>query len=132
MRRTVPATSSSCMKVLYIGGRRSDAEAVATALRDVARSVSVSWTTRVDQASKWIDQNPDLSLLVAEAHTDPAGWRLVLRQARGLASHPIVVVVKPEGGQQFASLEFEADETLTKTPSLLRDLLVVVRGRSAD
>ena len=118
------------MKVLHVGGQRDDAEAVATALRDIAPNIVVSWTTRLDQASKWIDQNPDLAVLVVEPQTDPASWRPVLRQARGLASHPLVVVVRPVGaGPQYASLERDADEFLTKNQSLVTDLRTVVGRR---
>lgn len=120
------------MKILYVGRERSDAEAVATALRGIAENVMVSWTSRLDHAARWIDQNTDLAAVVVEAQIDGTSWRPLLERVRSLASHPFVVVILPEGtGPRFESLELEADEYLTKTQSLFRDLPIVVR-RAVD
>ena len=120
------------MKVLYVGGEQSDAQAVATALRVIAANVTVSWTSGLDHVARWIDQNSDLAALVVEAQVDRTSWRPILEQVRGLASKPLVVVLMPEGtGRQFESLELQADEYLTKNPSLFHDLPIVV-GRAID
>ena len=120
------------MKVLYVGGERSDAQAVAAALRGIAANVTVSWTSGLDHVARWIDQNADLAALVIEAQVDRTSWRPVLKQVRGLASNPLVVVIMPEGtGPQFETLELEADEYLTKNQSLFHDLPIVV-GRAID
>ena len=120
------------MKILHVGGERSDAQAVATALRGIAGNVTVSWTFRLDHVARWIDQNADLTALVVDAQVDRTGWRPVLKQVRGLTSKPLVVVLMPDGtGPQFESLELEADEYLTKNQSLFHDLPIVV-GRAID
>ncbi|MGE5242911.1 MAG: hypothetical protein ACM3SQ_01605, partial [Betaproteobacteria bacterium] len=97
-------------------------------MRGIAGNVSVSWTSRLDHAARWIDQHPDLAALVVEAQTDRTSWRSVLAHVRGLASRPLVVVIKPEAaGPRVESLELEADEFLTRNQSLFRDLPIVVR-----
>ena len=120
------------MKVLYVGGERSDAQAVAAALRGIAGSVTVSWTSGLDHVARWIDQNADLAALVVEAQVDRTCWRPVLKQVRGLVSNPLIAVIMAEGtGLQFEALELEADEYLTKNQSLFHDLPIVV-GRAID
>jgi hypothetical protein len=120
------------MKILYVGGERSDAQAVATALRGIAQNGKVSWTSHLDHAARWIDQNADLAAMVVEAGIDQTNWRQVIGQVRSLASHPPVVVVTPHGlGGQFESHELEADEYLTKNEFLMRDLVNVLK-RSID
>ena len=115
------------MKILYIGSERSEAQAVATALRGVEQDVSVSWASRLEPAVKWLDQNRDLAALVVEAQTNGGSWPSVLKHVRGPAMHPAVVAIVPEGtGASFESLRSEADDYIPRNPSLLRDLPVVV------
>jgi len=114
------------MNILYVGPERQEAQVVATALRSLAQNVSISWTSRLEHAAKWIDQNEELAALVVDAQVDRAGWRPLLDQMRGLAARPGVVVITPENGS--SPLEFaDADEFLARSPSLSRDLTVAVR-----
>src|SRR4029079_8526409 len=126
--QTMPANSSGCMKVLYVGGERSDAKAVATALRGVARNGKVSWTSHLDHAARRIHQNADVAALVVESGVDRTNWRQVIGQVRSLASHPPGVVVTAHGlARHVESLEPEPDEYLTKDEFLMRDLVNVLK-----
>ena len=114
------------MKILYIGNERSDAQAVATALHGVEQNVKVSWASGLEHAVRWLDENRDLEALLVEAPIDTGSWPSVLKHARGLPSHPAVVVIVPEGtGPPFDSLP-EADDYIARSHSLLRDLPIVV------
>ena len=115
------------MKILYIGSERTDAQAVATALRGVEQGVTVSWASRLEHAAKWLDENRDLAALVVEAQTNGGSWPSVLKHVRGLAMHPAVVVIVPEGtGPPFESLHPAADLYIARNDSLSRDLPIVV------
>src|SRR5262245_35739164 len=85
------------MKILYIGSEPGATQVIAAALRNIAPDVAVSYTSAVDQAVTWIDENPDLAALIVEPDLDPAGWPSVLKHARRIASQPPVVVMAPEG-----------------------------------
>jgi chromosome segregation ATPase len=114
------------MKILYIGSERSDAQAVATALRGIDQAVAVSWASRLDVAERWLGDNRDLAALIVDAQIDE-GWPTVLRQARDLAPRPAVVVVVPDGNAiPFELLHPGASEYIRRDQSLLRDLPVVV------
>ena len=124
------------MKILYIGRERSDAQTVATALRGLDTDVRVSWASHLEHALRWLDENPDLAALIAEAQIDGGGrWPSVLKHVRGLAIHPAVVVIVPDGtGPPFDALQLEADDYICRNQSLCRDLPVVVTraaGRAA-
>ncbi len=54
------------MKILYIGGEQSDAQTIATALRGVDKDVSVSWASRPELATRWLDENRAPAALVVE------------------------------------------------------------------
>ena len=69
-RQIVPATSSSCMKILYIGGEQSDAQTIATALRGVDKDVAVSWASRPELAARWLEENREPAALVVETPTN--------------------------------------------------------------
>src|SRR5262245_55710484 len=71
--QAVLATSSGCMKILYFGSERSDAKAVAAALRGIDRNLEVAWASRVEDASKWLESNQDLAALIAEFKEDLDG-----------------------------------------------------------
>src|SRR5688572_8620983 len=65
--RTVHATSPECMKILYVGTERDEAQAIATAVSGLGERVSVSWTSGLDQVVKWIDETHGLRVLVVGA-----------------------------------------------------------------
>lgn len=130
----VPATSSSCMKILYVARERSDAEAAAAALHNAAQNVTVSWTSGLDQVVEWIGQDQDLAALVVDAQVDLTGWRPVLEQVRRLATPPTLVVIAPQGTSPDIEL-LGADEFLTRNQSLGRELAVAIRhavGRARE
>jgi PAS domain S-box-containing protein len=121
------------MKVLYIGRERTDAEAVATALRRLDLNAAISWTARLEPALKWLDANPDLAALIADAQIDEGKWPSILTHVRSLAGHPAVVVIVPDGTARD-SVHAEADGYIPRDQSLLRDLPIVVSramGRAA-
>ena len=62
------------MKLLYFGNERLDAQNLATALRASAPDCTVSWTSRVDRATKWIAENSDVATLVVESQIDRESW----------------------------------------------------------
>ncbi len=95
-------------------------------MRGIAQNLSVSWTSRLDYAARWIDQNKDIAALLVDTQVDRTGWSQVLDVLRGLTSRPRVVVITPENaGPQREFME--ADEFLTRNESLSRDLSVIVR-----
>jgi chromosome segregation ATPase len=105
------------MKILYIG---NDAEAVATALRGIQEDLTVFRGSHADQASRWLDENPDIAALVVEAQLDGGDWRSVLKYLG--AVRPAIVVVVPEGtGSLFESLEQGAHGYIEKG-ALVREL----------
>ena len=85
------------MKILYVGTERAEAQAIATAVNSPGQRVTVSWTSGLDQAAKWIDENDGLRVLIVEAQPNRPVWRSVLTYAAGLpAALPVVVIVPEE------------------------------------
>src|SRR5688572_25728033 len=66
-RRTVPVTSLSFMKILYVGSERTEAQAVAEALHGLDQEIKLSWACRLAHAVKWLDDNPGVAALIVEA-----------------------------------------------------------------
>ena len=118
------------MKILFLGNERRDAQALATALRGIAKNGTVSWAPSVDRAANWLVENSDVAVLVVDAQTDGGNWSPVLKHVRGSAARPAVVVIGPEGSSpRPGSPESEADEYVVRNASLFRDLpWVVARG----
>jgi chromosome segregation ATPase len=118
------------MKILYVGTERSDAQAVATALRGIDREVAVSWASRLDHAVQWLDQHREVAALVVESSIDEGRWPSILSQVRALPSRPILIVIVPDGGTStFDSLDPAADDYIAHNDSLLKDLpLAVMRA----
>ncbi|HET9359003.1 MAG TPA: hypothetical protein VFO58_04600 [Vicinamibacterales bacterium] len=107
------------MKILYLG---NDTESIAAALRGI-HDITVLEGSHLDQAGKWLAENPDIAALVVEAQLDGGDWRSVLTPLGALAVRPAVVVVVPEGtGPLFESLEPGADGYIEKGQSLVREL----------
>src|SRR5688572_9899931 len=112
------------MKVLYIGKERSDAQAIATALRGLDQAVTVSWASHLDHMARWLDDNRDLAALVVEAPLDHGSWSPVLTHLQGLSWHPAVVVILPD--RTDLPLESFPDACcIRRNQSLFRDLPVV-------
>ncbi len=130
----MPATSSSCMNVLYVGTNRADKDAVAAALRGASETVEVAWVQRLEQVGAVLDSAPELAALVVDAPVDRSGWHPLLARVRHLRSHPVVVVIAGEGtGPLFESLDLDADEILAKSQAF-RELPAAIRraaGRRA-
>jgi hypothetical protein len=115
------------MKILYVGSERSDAQAVARSLRGIDQAVTVSWASRLEYAVRWLDENRDLAALVVEAQTNGANWPSVVKHVRGPEFHPAVVAIVAEAnGHPFEPLRPEPDDYIARSPSLYRDLPVVV------
>ena len=112
------------MKVLYIGSERSDAQAIATALRGIDQTVTVSWAAHHQHAVKWLNENRDLAVLLIDAQVDGGSWSSLVAHARSLDLHPAVVVVVPDGS--FESIPADVDGCIPRNQSFLRDLPVVV------
>ncbi len=113
------------MKLLYFGNERLDAQNLATALRATAPNCTVSWTSRVDRASKWIaDNRDDVAALVVEAQIDGESWHSLLKSVGGLAPRPAVIAVVPEG--THASSVAGADHCVERNSPQFRDLTMVV------
>jgi predicted nucleic acid-binding Zn-ribbon protein len=112
------------MKILYAGSERSNAQAIATALRGLDQVVTVSWSSHLENASRWLDENRDLAAVVIETQVDDKTWPAVLAHVRNLPWHPAVVVIVP------AEIDIpEPGPTvlyIRRNQSLLRDLPVVV------
>ena len=85
------------MKVLYIGSERSEAQAVANALRTVDEGVSVLWAAQLENAANWLGENRGLDALVMDAPIDGASCLVVQKQLRRLALPPAVVFLVPDG-----------------------------------
>ena len=84
------------MKVLYIGSERSEAQAVANALRTVDEGVSVLWAAQLENAANWLGENRGLDALVILAfqmNIDPAyvAAHHVVRFLAMVAAVPLVV-----------------------------------------
>jgi hypothetical protein len=131
----VPATSFSCMKILYVARERGEVDAAAAALHADAQNVTVLWIPRLEQRlAEWIDQNQDVAALIVDAQAERTGWRTVLEHLRALPTSPTLIVVAAQG----VSPDFEllgADEFLIKNASLGRELALVVRralGRARE
>jgi len=115
------------MKILYVGNERSDAQAVATALRGIDREVGVSWASHLDQALRWLDEHRDATALIVESEVDGGQWRSVLSPTQAGASAAALLVVLPDGADSaFDALDPTADAYITRNPSLLRDLPIAV------
>ena len=111
------------MKILYVGTERAEAQAIATAVNSPGQRVTVSWTSGLDQAAKWIDENDGLRVLIVEAQPNRPVWRSVLTYAAGLPTALPVVVIAPEKiGSDPQPPALDAHECITRNPSLLRDL----------
>jgi hypothetical protein len=113
------------MKVLYIGSERSDAQAIATALRGLDQAVTVSWAAHLDHMARWLDDNRDLAALVVEAPVDNESWASVVTRLQGLTWHPAVVVIIPEG-IDIALDSYPDACCIRRNQSLFRDLPVVI------
>lgn len=113
------------MKVLFIGGERSDAQAVATALRSLDQGVTVSWAARVEHSRRWLDQNRDLSAIVVGGQTDERRLSPLFEQLQALGLHPAIVVIVADGAP-LDSLPAGAGLGIPRNRFLYRDLPVVV------
>ncbi len=118
------------MKLLYFGNERLDAQNLATALRASAPDCTVSWTSRVDRATKWIAENSDVATLVVESQIDRESWLSLVTCVRGIAPRPMVIAVVPEGtGPDPASSSAGADHYVERNSPQFRDLnMLVVRA----
>ena len=115
------------MKILYFGNQRLDAQHLATALRTVAKNGTVSWTSSLDRAAKWLDENRDVAALVVEAQADGATGASVLKHVRGLALRPALVVIVPDGaGTRLGPLAAAADDLIDKSSARFRDLPAII------
>src|SRR5437762_4016087 len=111
------------MKILYVGTERSEAQAISAAMSGIAGNVAVSYTSRLDQVVKWIDENSDRGVLVVEAQLNGVGWRSALTYAAGSrATVPIVVIVPEAGALQLESLHLPPYDRIVRNQYLLRDL----------
>jgi hypothetical protein len=127
---TVRVTSRQCMKILYLGDER-DARVAAQAFRAISPNARVLWASDPAGAESWISAHPDVAAVVLEVQHDGQG-SFVLRHVRRLGLMAPVVVVLPEGaGPPVKSLEAGADDYVTKTASISRQLPVVV-GRAIE
>ena len=124
--QTVPANSLSFMKILYVGSERNDAQAVAAALRGIDQAVSVSRVAHLEHAVRWLDEHRDITALVVESAVDAGSGPSVLAPLRGLAWHPAVVVIVPDGTKLPVDPQPGAHCYIQKNQSLFRDLPVVV------
>src|SRR5690349_5444305 len=114
------------MKVLYIGSERSEAQAVANALRTVDESVSVLWAAQLENAVNWLGENRGLDALVMDAPIDGASCLVVQKQLRRLALPPAVVFLVPDGIAPTLDSLHPGGHYLRRNESLARDLPIVV------
>jgi PAS domain S-box-containing protein len=115
------------MKVLYIGSERSDAQAVAAALRCLDQTVSVLWASHLERVVRWLDQNQDLAVLIVEAPVGRGSWSSALTQVLSRASRPAVVAILPDRADTPSDARYPgADDYVRRSPSLFRDLPIVV------
>jgi chromosome segregation ATPase len=122
------------MKILYFGNERLEAQRFAVALHGIAEHGTVSWTSSLDRAIKWLDENPDVAALVVEARIDGGTWASVLNQARRPGRVPAVVLIVPEGtGPGVRAMVPGADEYVEKnSPQFLQLPQVVTRAAAAS
>jgi PAS domain-containing protein len=110
------------MKILYLG---NDTDSIASALRGIQEDVTVLVGSHLDQAARWLDENPELAAVVLEAQLDGGDWRSVLTNLG--AARPAVIVIVPEGtGALFESLEPGAGAYIEKGHSLFPELQTAV------
>jgi PAS domain S-box-containing protein len=114
------------MKVLYIGSERSEAQAVANALRSVDDSVSVLWAAQLENAANWLGENRGLDALVMDAPIDGASCLVVQKQLRRLALPPAVVFLVPDGIAPTLDSLHPGGHYLRRNESLSRDLPIVI------
>ena len=121
------ATSPECMKILYIGKERRYAQAVATALRGIARKVTLTWAQSLDEGQRYLDENRDVAALVMDAQAHAGNWPQSVKDLWSLPIRPALVVVVPEGIRPtFESLGPPPDGYVTSGQMFLRDLSVAV------
>ncbi|HZM94778.1 MAG TPA: hypothetical protein VFB92_15215 [Vicinamibacterales bacterium] len=115
------------MKILYIGKERRNAQAVATALRGIARKVTLTWALNLDQCEKYLHENRDVAALVIDAQVHAGNWPPSLKDLRSLQIRPAIVVLVAEGARpKFESLGPPPDGYVTTGQTFLRDLPVAV------
>ena len=114
------------MKVLYIGSERSEAQAVANALRTVDEGVSVLWAAQLENAANWLGENRGLDALVMDAPIDGASCLVVQKQLRRLALPPAVVFLVPDGIAPTLDSLHPGGHYVRRNDSLSRDLPIVV------
>jgi PAS domain S-box-containing protein len=114
------------MKVLYIGSERSEAQAVANALRTVDEGVSVLWASQLENAANWLGENRGLDALVMDAPIDGASCLVVQKQLRRLALPPAVIFLVPDGITPTLDSLHPGSHYLRRNESLPRDLPIVV------
>jgi chromosome segregation ATPase/uncharacterized protein YqgV (UPF0045/DUF77 family) len=115
------------MKLLYFANERLDAQNLATALRTIAPNCTVSWTSRIDRATKWIAENNEFAVLVVESQIDGDSWHSLLQSVRGFAPRPAVFVIVPEGtGTAPASTVAGADYYVERNSPRFHDLSSLV------
>ena len=115
------------MKILYIGKERRIAQAVATALRGVARKVTLTWAQSLDESQRYLDENRDVAALVMDAQVHAGHWPPSLKDLRSLKIRPAIVVLVPEGARpRLESQGPPPDGYVTTGQTFLRDLPVAV------
>ena len=115
------------MKILYVGNERRNAQAVATALRGIARKVTLTWAHTLEQSERYLDENRDFAALVMDAQVHAGNWPPFLKDLRSLQIRPAIVVLVPEGTRpRFESLGPPPDGYVTTGQTFLRDLSVAV------
>ena len=81
------------MKILYIGKERRYAQAVATALRGIARKVTLTWAQTLDEGQRYLDENRDVAALVMDAQAHAGNWPQSVKDLWSLPIRPALVVV---------------------------------------
>ncbi len=115
------------MKILYIGKERRIAQAVATALRGVARKVTLTWAQSLDESQRYLDENRDVAALVMDAQVHAGHWPPSLKDLRSLKIRPAIVVLVPEGARpRLESQGPPPDGYVTTGQTFVRDLPVAV------
>jgi PAS domain S-box-containing protein len=114
------------MKVLYIGSERTEAQAVANALRSVDDNVSVLWAAHLDHAANWLDGSRGLDVLVMEAPIDGASCLAVQKHLRRLALPPAVVFIVPDGIAPTLDSLHPGAHYVRRNDTLSHDLAIVV------
>src|SRR5262245_14102419 len=116
------------MKLLYFGTERLDAQNLATALRTTAPDCTVSWTSRVDRAAKWIaENNKEFGVLVMESQIDGESWQLLLGSVRSLTPRPVVIAMVPERTATGPTASVAgADHYVERNSAAFRDLSTLI------